>query len=179
MERPRVDLLHPLLHPRIEDIFARVALVHPVFHHGTRRVPLVAVRQIVGEIGGTLVAVLFHPLDELWIHRLPTEQTRRLLRNAAQDNTLPVARITRIGARCLARQRPHSRNHTAVVGVVVIRAEHVRLTRILIFYRDIQPRHAALKDLRIIRTCHSVAAVCRSREPRIDRGEIVESLPCL
>ena len=179
MERPRVDLLHPLLHPRIEDIFARVALVHPVFHHGTRRIPLVAVRQIVGEIGGTLVAVLFHPLDELWIHRLPTEQTRRLLRNAAQDNTLPVARIARIGARCLARQRPHSRNHTAVVGVVVIRAEHVRLTRILIFYRDIQPRHAALKDLRIIRTCHSVAAVCRSREPRIDRSEVIEGLPCL
>ena len=55
----------------------------------------------------------------------------------------------------------------------------MRLARILILDRDIQPRHATLKDLRIIRTRHSVAAVRCSREPRIDRSEVIEGFPRL
>ena len=136
-------------------------------------------RKIVREIRGTLIAVLLHPLDELRIHRFPAEEAGRLLGDAAQDNALPVARVARIGARSLARQCPHGRNHAAVVGVVVVRAEHMRLTCILVLDRDIEPRHTALKHLGIITACEPVTAVCGSREPRIDRRQIVKGLPCL
>ena len=123
--------------------------------------------------------MLLHALDEFRIHRLAAEQPLGFCGDGAHDDALTVARIAAVGTRRLARERTHSGNHAAVVGVVIVRAEHVRLARVLVLDRDIKLLHAPLEKLGIVAARHAVRAVRRARKARVDGREIVERLPCL
>ena len=122
--------------------------------------------------------MLHQALDKLRIDAFAAENAFCILLHAVHHDARPVGAVAAIGARSTALNRADGRNHAAMISVIIVAAEHIRLVIILIFNRDIQTAHALSEQLRHIFALR-FAAIGMTAPAHINIGNIIQRLPVL